>query len=292
MEDFIAKAGIGGGVCAMVSASLNPIDVTKIRMQNESRSSSRYSGLIDAMKKIFREEGISGLSKGIEPSMCREVFYSSIRMGAYEPIRSIISHVLGQEDHHTSAGVKFVSALFSGGIGSAIANPFDLVKTRFQATLPEESIPYGNSTLVALKDIARSDGVLSGLYRGWVATSGRAAALTSAQLGSYDVIKNDILIAKLGIREGFGAHLCASMMAGVIATTAANPFDVIKTRYMADAKGIYKSLSDCVIHTFRKDGLSGFLRGWVPSYFRIGPHTVLSLLLIEQVRKLVGLDAL
>ena len=57
MEDFIAKAGIGGGVCAMVSASLNPIDVTKIRMQNESRSSSRYSGLIDAMKKIFREEG-------------------------------------------------------------------------------------------------------------------------------------------------------------------------------------------------------------------------------------------
>jgi hypothetical protein len=70
--------------------------------------------------------------------------------------------------------------------------------------------------------ILREQG-LAGLYKGWAVTSGRAAVLTSAQLGSYDSIKNNLCMKVLGIKEGFPLHLAVSMIAGVITTTASNP---------------------------------------------------------------------
>lgn len=80
-ESFLLKASIAGGVCAIVSASLNGIDVTKIRMQNQTSVNRLYVGLLPSMKKIYIEEGIQGLMKGIFPSMLRELSYSSIRLG-------------------------------------------------------------------------------------------------------------------------------------------------------------------------------------------------------------------
>ena len=77
LRSYIINAAISGGVCAVVSASLNGIDVTKIRLQNQdtgfanivvgsmdSKSNIRYSGMISSMKRIFREEGWRGLMQG------------------------------------------------------------------------------------------------------------------------------------------------------------------------------------------------------------------------------------
>ncbi len=217
-DQFLAKAGIAGTVGAFVAASLNGIDVTKIRMQNQK--TVIYEGLVSGIKKIFREEGINGILKGVEASMLREITYSSIRIGGYEPIRKALSYDR-VDPADTSPLVKFFSALISGGFGSALANPLDLIKTRFQATLPHEIVPYRH-TLHGLQTIYLSQG-LSGLYRGWAVTSARAAVLTSAQLGSYDSIKHNLLIKVFGLKEGFILHLSCSMVAGIITTTAANP---------------------------------------------------------------------
>ena len=92
--------------------------------------------------------------------------------------------------------------------------------------------------------------------------------------------------------DGLALHLCAAMSAGIITTTAANPVDVIKTRYMSDGLGRYGSPLDCIAHTYRADGLLGFFKGWMPSYWRLGPHTVLSLMLIERIRTMLGLGTI
>ena len=72
LRGYIVNAAISGGVCAAVSASLNGVDVTKIRLQNQNtgtlgtmQSNIRYSGMISSMKRIFREEGWRGLMQGI-----------------------------------------------------------------------------------------------------------------------------------------------------------------------------------------------------------------------------------
>lgn len=218
-ENMLTKAAIAGGVCAFVSAILNPIDVAKIRMQNHS-SNDYASGLRHSLKKIISEEGYFGLAKGLEASMWREIFYSSIRLGGYEPIRRALSYD-SEDPAYTSPKVKFFASFLTGVIGAAIANPFDLMKTRFQAVLPHNKLPY-NSTWHGLFSIGSTQG-FGGLYKGWSVTSARAGALSSAQLGTYDSIKHNLLIKHLQMKEGLFLHFVSSMISGLVTTTATNP---------------------------------------------------------------------
>lgn len=293
MRNDLLQYLIPGNVCAIVSAFLNPIDVTKIRMQNQS-STPRYHGLVSGALLIYSEEGMRGWCKGITSSMLRELLYSSIRIGSYEPIRAFLSKAMSDDGrskgNQSCAIVKYTSALISGGVGSAIANPLDLIKIRFQSILPGDIPPY-KSNYIALKSIYYKEGLYNGLYKGWVVTSSRAAVLTSAQVGSYDSIKNNLLINVFHMEEGFKLHFISSMLAGIITCTVTNPIDVVKSRYMSDLEGKYKSPIQVINSTFRNDGLIGFMKGWTPSYMRLGPHTVISFLLIEKIRLFFGLSA-
>ena len=191
-KDIGIKSGIAGVSCGMVSAVLNPIDVTKIRMQNQSKfggGEMKYTNLFQALVRIFREEGFSGWMRGITPSMGREVSYSSIRIGAYEPFRLYFTNLFGADSSKTdnaptSPGIKFLAALFSGFFGAYLATPFDLVKTRFQATLPPKPgdpySPYASQdTIRAFKDIVEKEGGVATLYRGWEVNTARGKLTTA-----------------------------------------------------------------------------------------------------------------
>lgn len=182
-SDLVTKALLAGNVCAFVSAFLNPLDVTKIRMQNQgpaSASGLKYKGMVSGALCILKEEGLAGWAKGLTASMIREVTYSSVRMGAYEPIRSVLSNILDRQNDRiseqskqqvttSSPVVKFSAALISGGVGSAIANPLDLVKTRFQALKPGER-ELLTPQLTAFLQTYQEQG-MKGLYKGWKVTS-------------------------------------------------------------------------------------------------------------------------
>lgn len=76
---------------------------------------------------IAHHEGMRGLYKGITASWMRESIYSSLRLGLYEPFKRL----LGATEHkHTPFYLKFVAGGMSGFIGSALANPTDLLKVR------------------------------------------------------------------------------------------------------------------------------------------------------------------
>merc|ERR1712194_327454 len=132
-----------------------------------------------------------------------------------------------------------------------------------------------------------------GLYVGTAATVVRASCLNAAELGSYDIIKNNVLVPLLGFeKEANITHFSASFVASLIATTVANPADVVKTRVMNDPHAIVGGAVEHFKHVLRTDGPSGFLRGWTASYLRMGPHTVISFMAIEKVRQVIGLTSL
>jgi len=244
------------------------------------------------MKHILKTEGLRGLTRGIEPSIGREVFYSTIRIGGYEPVRNLVG---GGKD--TSPIVKYSSALITGGIGAAVANPFDLVKTRFQAAVVKKGesgtgYPYGN-TLAAFRHIIKHEGGAKALYKGSSPTIIRASLVTSSQLGTYDSVKNNVLKKMFGFQEGYPLHLLSAFAAGIVITLVSNPADVIKSRYMADAsKGNakkYANVLDCVKEVYRE---RAFYRGATAAYTRFAPHSFISLVGIEKVRQLFGLSGL
>ncbi|KAJ1434481.1 mitochondrial carrier domain-containing protein [Ochromonadaceae sp. CCMP2298] len=298
-DRFLVKAGISGSACALIAVVLNGIDVAKIRIQNEATGVRKYVSMLPSLQTIYKEEGWRGFHRGVFPSVLREITYSSIRIGAYEPVRKLMADAMNANSagdgpasgKAASPALKFLAAFCTGAVGSALCNPFDLAKTAFQADLPGKPSQLPSSTAGFFAQVVERHG-FGGLYRGVPATSARSAFLNTAQLGSYDSIKNNLLIQHFGMQEGLVVHLVTSMTAAVITTTAANPFDVIKTRYLSDHDRRYASLIDCVRQLHREAGVRGFFKGWVPAYCRIGPHTVFTLLLIERARAFLGLDTL
>lgn len=47
---------------------------------------------------------------------------------------------------------------------------------------------------------------------------------------------------------------------------------------------MYRGILDALLQTARKEGLFGMYKGIGASYFRLGPHTILSLFFWDQLR--------
>ncbi|DAZ92883.1 TPA: hypothetical protein N0F65_011717 [Lagenidium giganteum] len=302
-----------GGVANIVAASItNPIDVVKIRLQLQSvvaqtesgvvADALRYHGFRHGLRAILKEEGVAGWYKGIQASLFREGSYSALRFGLYDVFKERYDEWLlpkapdGQPlAVSTPLHIKILSGATSGAVGSALANPMDLVKVRMQGD--RSGLRYNNSFLFACRDIYQHDGVIKGFYRGVGPTTLRAMVLTATQLASYDHMKA-VLVDATPLEEGFAVHIIASMFAGLMAATTSSPIDVIKTKIMNECSKTTASheyfnssqlMRRAVIDVLRTDGVRGFFKGWFPNWIRLGPHTIISLMVYEELRALMGI---
>lgn len=82
-------------------------------------------------------------------------------------------------------------------------------------------------------------------------------------------------------------HFLSSFIAGGCATFLCQPMDVIKTRLM-NSKGEYTGVMHCLRET-AKLGPLAFYKGLVPAGIRLIPHTVLTFIFLEQLKKYFGI---
>lgn len=211
----------------------------------------------------------------------RQLSYSTIRFGAYEALKS---HYSQQSPNTTPSLLTLVViASASGVMGGIVGSPADLILVRMQsdgAKKLEARRAYRNA-LDGLIKASTESGIL-GLFRGSGANASRAGLMTAAQLASYDVFKS-YLTTRLEMADGITTHVAASLAAGLVATTVCSPVDVVKTRIMTD-KSI--STTECLRRAFRQEGFYWMFKGWLPSFIRLGPQTMLSLVFLEQHRAL------
>ncbi|RAW30639.1 hypothetical protein PC110_g13006 [Phytophthora cactorum] len=246
---------------------------------------------IDVVKTIVQEEGWYGLAKGWKASLLREFTYSGIRFGMYDQVKEFyedqVFHTPPAEHGRTPLYIKLLSGATSGGIGSALVNPMDLVKVRMQAD--RTGTRYNNSFIFACRKIYQEEGLIQGFYRGVAPTTFRAMVLTAAQLPSYDHMK-ETLLHHTPLEEGVTVHMICSMFAGLTAATASSPLDVMKTQIMNETKlGGRNVLGRAFIGVLRTEGIPGFFKGWLANWFRLGPHTIISLMVYEELRAAMGI---
>ena len=70
---------------------------------------------------LFRNEGVFAFWKGLAFAYGRELSYTSVKLGAYAPVRDALG-AGGEAPFY----LKFVAGAITGGVGSAIGNPFDV----------------------------------------------------------------------------------------------------------------------------------------------------------------------
>ena len=90
--------------------------------------------------------------------------------------------------------------------------------------------------------------------------------------------------AAAGVPPGVLQHLVAAFGSSFLTVTAMNPLDVVSTRlYQSAGRATqYSGPIDCGIQTVRAEGLAALQKGWLAQYARLGPHTVLTFVFLEQ----------
>ncbi|EHH25302.1 hypothetical protein EGK_09098 [Macaca mulatta] len=282
-----------------------------VHLQTQQEVKLRMTGMA---LRVVRTDGILALYSGLSASLCRQMTYSLTRFAIYETVRDRVAKgSQGPLPFHQKVLLGSISGLAGGFVGT----PADLVNVRMQndVKLPQgqrRKTPglqqglggpsvgaSGRGSLMwsfrvpgsyahaldGLYRVAREEG-LRRLFSGATMASSRGALVTVGQLSCYDQAKQLVLSTGY-LSDNIFTHFVASFIAGGCATFLCQPLDVLKTRLM-NSKGEYQGVFHCAVET-AKLGPLAFYKGLVPAGIRLIPHTVLTFVFLEQLRKNFGI---
>ncbi|KAI6234113.1 Mitochondrial 2-oxoglutarate/malate carrier protein [Aphelenchoides fujianensis] len=282
-----------GGLAGMgATLFVQPLDLVKNRMQLSGTSGKKeYRSSFHALRSIIANEGLLTVYTGLSAGLARQATYTTTRLGVYTWL----------QDKAPSFAMKAALGMTAGAVGSFVGNPTEVALIRMTSDgrlPPAERIGrnYKNVTFNASRPNLRpsklqkpisEEGVLA-LWRGVGPTIGRAMAVNAAQLATYSQAKQSILATNY-VQDGILCHFIASMISGLATTIASMPLDIAKTRIQnmraIDGKPEYKGMIDVLTRVIKTEGVLSLYKGFTPYYFRLGPHTVLTFIILEQMNK-------
>ncbi|KAG5552476.1 hypothetical protein RHGRI_010530 [Rhododendron griersonianum] len=235
---------IAGSIGGMVEACcLQPIDVIKTRLQLD-RSGS-YRGIIHCSATIVRTVGVRALWKGLTP------------FATHLTLKYVLRRT-GELSHGARVLVGFGAGMIEALV---IVTPFEVVKIRLQQQrgLTRELLKYKGPVDCA-RTIIREKG-LHGLWAGAAPTIMRNGINQAAMFTAKNAFDR-VLWDK---QEGDGKVLqpWQSMISGFLARVAGpvctGPFDVVKTRLMAQSRSRgevkYKGMVQAIVTIYKKERL-------------------------------------
>lgn len=137
-----------------------------------------------------------------------------------------------------------LSNIFTAGISAVltvfVVHPIDTVKTRLQIENKTNSVGEASKTNSALKQTfiiqtiqsIKLENGLKGFYRGIGPAIMRESTYTSLRIGLYGPIKQ---LFNINSDSNFFLKFMAGSASGLIGSIAGNPFDVLKTKMIANA---------------------------------------------------------
>ncbi|GEQ66899.1 hypothetical protein JCM33374_g562 [Metschnikowia sp. JCM 33374] len=256
----------------------HPLDLAKVRLQTATKPGQ---SLFSMVYQIIKNEGLFSIYSGLTASLLRQATYSTVRFGAYE----FMKEAYQEKYEQTPTTVHLLPmSMLSGALGGLVGNPSDVVNIRMQndSTLPLKERRNYRNAFEGIYQITKNEGV-SSLFRGLMPNLVRGVLMTASQVVTYDIAKN-VLVGNLNMDPSKkSTHFSASLIAGLVATTVCSPADVVKTRIM-NAKGTTGGAVSILKTAVKTEGPGFMFRGWLPSFIRLGPHTIVTFLVLEQLR--------
>ncbi|XP_014675883.1 PREDICTED: mitochondrial 2-oxoglutarate/malate carrier protein-like [Priapulus caudatus] len=278
-----------GGTAGMgATVFVQPLDLVKNRMQlsGEGGGAKQYKTSFHAVTGILRNEGIIGIYSGLSAGLLRQATYTTTRLGIYTWLFDLFR---GKDGSPPNFFMKAGIGMVAGATGAFIGTPAEISLIRMCADgrLPVAEQRAYKNVFDALFRIIKEEGVLT-LWRGCGPTVVRAMVVNAAQLASYSQAKQ-FLLSTGYFSENVSCHFVASMLSGLVTTAASMPVDIAKTRVqnMKVINGVpeYRGAIDVLVKVVRNEGFFSLWKGFTPYYARLGPHTVLTFIFLEQMNK-------
>ncbi|KAL0297827.1 UNVERIFIED_CONTAM: Mitochondrial thiamine diphosphate carrier 2 [Sesamum calycinum] len=295
-----ASAGaISGAISRTVTS---PLDVIKIRFQvqlepttqwallrRDVYNPAKYTGMLQATKDIFREEGLPGFWRGNVPALLMVMPYTAIQFTVLHKLKTLASGSSKSEDHiNISPYLSYASGALAGCAATVGSYPFDLLRTILASQGEPKVYPNMRSALV---DILETRGI-RGLYAGLTPTLVEIVPYAGLQFGTYDTFKRWTMAwnryrshydtqAEDAI-SSFQLFLCG-LAAGTCAKAVCHPLDVVKKRFQVEGlqrdprygarveQHAYRNMHDALRRILHAEGWAGLYKGIVPSIVKAAP---------------------
>ncbi|NXU55471.1 S2538 protein, partial [Turnix velox] len=282
----VLKAFVCGSISGTCSTLLfQPLDLLKTRLQTLQPAVHRSAraGMVTLLLRVVRTESLLGLWKGVSPSFARcipgvGIYFSTLYMMKQKFL----------VDRSPTALESVILGATARAVSGICLLPVTVVKTRYESGRFGYRSVYG-----ALKNIYQTEGP-RGMFSGLTATLLRDAPFSGIYLMFYTQTKNftpqgnvenrlnPVLLPLLNFGCG--------VFAGILASLATQPADVIKT-HMQLSPQKYCRTSQAIAFIYKDFGLTGFFRGGVPRALRRTLMAAMAWTVYEQMMEKMGLKS-
>jgi solute carrier family 25 oxoglutarate transporter 11 len=284
----------GGAAATFASIVIHPMDLAKVRMQlfGQLNPGKKVPGFGTILSNMVKSDGIRSVYTGVDAAIGRQLVYGTARIGLH---RKFSDKLVEMNDGKPISFVqKALSGMASGSIAVCIGTPFDIALVRLQAdgmAKPEDRRNYKH-VFDALIRTSSEEGI-GALYKGLAPNILRGMSMNVGMMACYDQAKE--VVATLfndpmtNGQPSLPTRIGASATAGFTAALFSLPFDLVKSRLMAQKPDPltgelpYKGIADCAMKILRNEGPIGFFSGFSAYYGRCAPHAMIILLSIETI---------
>jgi solute carrier family 25 (mitochondrial carnitine/acylcarnitine transporter), member 20/29 len=268
-----------------------PFDTTKVRLQ--SAPEGTYTGALDVVKKLVKNEGFKGFYKGTLTPLVGVGACVSIQFGVNEFMKRhlMARNVRNGHDSVLTDGQFYLSGMAAGMANAVLACPIEHIRIRLQTQTTGPALYHG--PIDCIRKISSASGV-SGLFRGMGPTLLREGHGMGAYFFAFEaLVKRDMASNRIERKDIPGWRLCLyGAGAGYAMWFSVYPIDVIKSKLQTDklirGEQAYSGSIDCAKKIIAAQGFKGFFRGFVPTLLRAAPVNACTFFTFELVIRYLG----
>lgn len=270
---------MAGGV--VEACTLQPLDVLKTRMQMAPPGAT----LAGTASGMFKNEGTLAFYKGLSPFVAHLVLKYATRWHFNEFYRGCMAG----KDGNVSRAATFIAGLGAGLTEAVlIVTPFEVTKTRLQTQTGTDkaALKYKNP-IHCVQTIIAEEGPAA-LWKGNLPCMFRQGWNAFFLFGTYDSLKKLVLGKERDEKISGHQSLTLGIIAGALGPLTNNPFDVAKTRLMAqievgDARK-YTGMVQCITTVAKEEGFKALMRGCSMRIARVAPGMGITFTIVESFK--------
>lgn len=189
---FESMIPLTAGILARTSITslVSPLELLRTNLQSTPKSWDNphtLRSVLGSLRVLVREQGVRSLWRGLGPTLYRDVPFSGLYWASYEGWKSFF-----QRRGQSGAFIAFICGAVSGTSAALVTSPFDVLKTRRQASVMSStpaSIKAATSTIPLVLNIIRTEGP-SALFAGLLPRMAKIAPACGIMIASFEVCSN------------------------------------------------------------------------------------------------------